>query len=320
MSNFSKFPSIEQFRNVIHDIHHLDLPSDKKKITFHGTVKLHGTNAAVGFNYNKNIFWVQSRGGIITPEKDNYNFAKFAYHNEANLWPVFKEIHEKFGNISKTVIFGEWCGGKIQKGVALQKLKQMFVIFAILIDDERWLLPEELGKYELPQHYIYNIENFPKWDLEINFDHPALSQNKLIELTSEVEKCCPVAKQLGVEGTGEGIVWVTHFNNEVYRFKVKGRDHSVTKVKTLVNVDVEKVNSIEEFVNYAVTENRLKQGLDELTKGEEPSMKKIGEFIRWMCNDIEKEELDTMEKNGLKLSDVNKRIAQRSKEWYVQNF
>ena len=41
--------------------------------------------------------------------------------------------------------------------------------------------------------------------------------------------------------------------------KVKGEKHSSSKVKKLASVDVEKLNSIKDFVDYAVTESRLEQ-------------------------------------------------------------
>ena len=70
-----------------------------------------------------------------------------------------------------------------------------------------------------------------------------LSQNKFIELVEEVEKECPVSKQFNVSGIGEGIVWTTEYKGETYRFKTKGEKHSVSKVKTVVPIDIEKINS-----------------------------------------------------------------------------
>lgn len=64
MKKMIKFPSIEQFRNIVSNIlRHFnfvgldesgeaiyDQTLQKPTITFKGTVKLHGTNAGVSFN------------------------------------------------------------------------------------------------------------------------------------------------------------------------------------------------------------------------------------------------------------------------------
>jgi hypothetical protein len=85
MKKMIKFPSIEQFRTVVSNVNRhfnfvgLDENGDtiydptlsKPVITFKGTVKLHGTNAGVSFDYgydeNSSEFWAQSRENIITP-------------------------------------------------------------------------------------------------------------------------------------------------------------------------------------------------------------------------------------------------------------
>jgi DNA-binding transcriptional regulator GbsR (MarR family) len=48
-----KYPAIEQFRNAIRDVAH-KFPNEKPIVEFHGTVKLHGTNASVGMVYGYN--------------------------------------------------------------------------------------------------------------------------------------------------------------------------------------------------------------------------------------------------------------------------
>lgn len=82
-----KFPSIEQFRNTVksvqltHDYVGRDTNedpiyehiSDYPVVQFTGTVKLHGTNAAIRI-CNGEITY-QSRENVITPQKDNAGFA-----------------------------------------------------------------------------------------------------------------------------------------------------------------------------------------------------------------------------------------------------
>lgn len=78
------YPKIQQFRNVVSTIRRessfVGLDADENPIyndalqkpilTFKGTIKLHGTNAAVCYNEISGI-WFQSRSRIITPESDN---------------------------------------------------------------------------------------------------------------------------------------------------------------------------------------------------------------------------------------------------------
>jgi hypothetical protein len=90
MKKMIKFPSIEQFRSVVATVLRqfnfvgldengdaiYDTTKPKPTLTFKGTVKLHGTNAAVCWNASSGM-WAQSRENIITPEKDNAGFAFF---------------------------------------------------------------------------------------------------------------------------------------------------------------------------------------------------------------------------------------------------
>lgn len=211
-------------------------------------------------------------------------------------------------------IYGEWCGGSIQKGVALNQLPKMFVIFGVKVDD-KWI---DIVRHDNEQG-IYHIEQFPTFMVDIDFNNPELIQNTLLELTMKVEELCPVGKQLGVEGIGEGIVF-TSIDNPDLKFKSKGEKHSVSKVKVLNSINEEEVNSINEFVEYSVTENRLKQGLDYMKENNiELSQKSTGEYIRWIVNDIIKEELDVIVANTIDLKKANAKISQKAREFYFNN-
>jgi hypothetical protein len=148
---------------------------------------------------------------------------------------------------------------------------------------------------------------------------PQLVQNDLTDLTIAVEEQCPVAKHFGAEGIGEGIVWSVEFKGVVHRFKVKGEKHSSSKVKTLAAVDVEKLNSITEFIDYVVTESRFNQALENTYPNNEPiDIKKMGDLIRWVVNDVIKEESDTLAKSGLEPKDVNKYISAKVREMFFK--
>ncbi len=72
------------------------------------TEKIDGTNAQI-FITDEDEFLVGSRTRWITPEQDNFGFARWAYENEAML-------REALGPGQH---FGEWWGSKIQRRYGL---------------------------------------------------------------------------------------------------------------------------------------------------------------------------------------------------------
>ena len=331
----SSFTDIGQFREVIRGIKQaaqfvgidengeviVNREADMPVVKFHGTVKIHGTNAGIAEDKDSNM-WYQGRTQVVSIRKDNAGFAFFAESKKDIFHDFIQSIRKKTNIWDKTiVIFGEWCGGNIQKGVAICGLPKMFVIFAVKVvkDTNSYYLTRDVwSEYSSPDNHIFNINDFPSFDIDIDFSNPALVQNRLIEITEEVEKECPVAKCFGVSGIGEGVCWEGYYKDSRYIFKVKGEKHSVSKVKKLAEVDVEKINSIQEFVNYAVTENRLNQGIEQVftSNGEIPNRSKTGDYLRWIVNDIAKEEMDTMISNNLEPKDVNKYISEKARKWF----
>ena len=342
----SSFTDIGQFRNTIKSVkmayQFVGLDDDGEAIvdrnatppiiTFKGTVKSHGSNAGVAQDKDGEI-WYQSRGNIITPEKDNAGFAFFAESHKEVFKSFFADLREITQIHDKTiVIFGEWCGGNIQKGVALNGLPKMLIIFAVKIvtDDETenyYLNEETWAHLKSPDEKIapiYNINDFESFTIDIDFANPLMAQNKLIEITEGVEKECPIGKAFGRKlgednTTGEGVVWVGWYKGSRYIFKVKGEKHSSSKVKKLAPVDTEKLNSINEFVEYACTENRLNQAIEQVftVNDKAPDITAMGDFIRWVIKDIMKEEIDTFKDNKLEPKDVNKYISNVARKWFM---
>ncbi len=340
-----KMPSIEQFRNVVASINRqycfigLDENGDgiydntlpKPIITFKGTVKLHGTNASVCYNPVGDI-WAQSKENIISVEQDNVGFAFFVESNKDSFRDLISEIMIKNDldmDKNSISIYGEWCGSSIQKGVGITNLPKSFFIFGVKIspitadEDEEKLNPAYWVDYSYLRNTaknIFNIDDYQTYSIDVDFNMPQLVQNQLSELTIAVEDECPVAKAFGFPNTiGEGIVWTTNVNGVTYRFKTKGEKHSSSKVKTIGTVDVEKLNSIKDFVDYAVTESRFNQSLENVFPNNEPvDVKKMGDVIRWVVNDVIKEEMDTMVENKIEPKEVNKYISTRVREMFFK--
>lgn len=327
-----KYPSIEQFRNLVklvrlqHDYKGKDENdnsiylnnSDYPILKFKGTVKIHGTNAAIVINKPENelplncTYTFQSRNNIITPEDDNFNFA-----TEMSKLDLINLANQTLSEINKTeaVLYGEWCGPGIQNNVAVADLpNRIFVIFGLKINGKWVDLPETLKDHSCN---IYNVNDFETFEVDIDFNKPELVQNKLIELTEQVELKCPVGTYFGIKGIGEGIVF-NCVKKPLYMFKSKGEKHSVSKVKTLNSIDVELLNSIESFVEYAVTENRLLQGIEYLKEQKiDLDINSTGQFVKWVMSDIAKEELDTLTSNNLTMKNIAGAASKKASKWFI---
>jgi len=89
------------------------------------TEKLDGTNASIYISEDGE-FLVGSRTRWITPEEDNYGFAKWAYKNKEELMKLGHGHH-----------FGEWWGKGIQRGY--NEIEKKFSLFNTI----RWCLHDQ---------------------------------------------------------------------------------------------------------------------------------------------------------------------------------
>lgn len=86
------------------------------------TEKIDGTNAAVVITEDGRI-GAQSRSRLITPEDDNFGFARWVQENAKELMQLGAGHH-----------FGEWWGSGIQRGYGLPKGEKRFSLFNV----DRW--------------------------------------------------------------------------------------------------------------------------------------------------------------------------------------
>lgn len=117
---------------------------------------------------------------------------------------------------------------------------------------------------------------------------------------------------------GEGIVWSPgKVRDSRLVFKTKGEKHQSSKTKTLIPVDVEKINNIKELVDSFLTESRLNQGLEQLREADlDISRKNVGTFLKWINGDVIKEELDTIMENGFEPKELNGAISNKARTWF----
>jgi hypothetical protein len=300
---------------------------------FHGTTKLHGTNHSIVIDTEEG-FYTQSRERVSTPEKDNAGSSIWSHTHREHFEDVLRPFMEDMLDAKTCIVYGEWCGGSIQAKVALNKLPKMFVIFGFkFIDHDEshaWVSLENfkaLGDLLADEtKNIYHIEQFPTWDIEIDFEAPEEVQNEIIKITEEIEKQCPVAYKLGSDGIGEGVVFsciteIEGMKTKDLIFKSKGEEHAgKSKVKVLAPVDVERINNITQLVTKLTPEWRLEQMYQntfDTLNGGTGDMKKLGLFLSAVVGDIVKEELDTIIASDFEVKDLTKSINKVTRDWFL---
>jgi hypothetical protein len=263
------------------------------KVSFRGTVKLHGTNGGVHVT-PEGVVTAQSRNRPLVVGDDNLGFASFVDKNA----DFFRDVARG----QDITYFGEWCGPGIQKGCAIHKLpSRQFVVFTAWKEeagyipmcgvDPQWSAPVYLAQ--------------PAGYLEIDFQDPASVKKAAEEatlLTERVEFQCPWAAQWDLTGIGEGVVWVPLGGNppELY-FKSKGEKHRATKPKEKGERSTPEVlENVLTFLNFAVTPHRLAQGVEYVEEMGYPlDMTSTSHFLRWFAGDVERECTDNIEASGL---------------------
>jgi hypothetical protein len=304
--------------------------------------KTHGSNLGVCFN-NQTGLYVQSRKNIITPEKDNAGSAFFVMSKEEIFKSLILELAEENNiDLDNYIIslYGEWAGANIQKNANVSGLDKMVILFdyfkvSPLIQDEedseaaQWYETKSSRWVDSIEDRIFNVNNFPGATgfIEVDFEHPAEANNKLIEIMEDFEKNSPIAKYFNKpENVGEGIVcsFIDERGNRNV-FKVKGEAHSKGsgKVKTLKPVDSVLEQKKIDFVNdIACTESRLGQMWTEIVhsvhNGDESlmEMKQMGDFLRLVIKDVIKEEFDIMAERGLEPKPLNGLISKVARGWF----
>lgn len=279
-------------------------------VSYKGKVKIHGMNGAVQVTPEGRV--AQSRTKILTPEDDNAGFANWVKESPDGWTPGY-------------IIFGEWCGKGIMKGVAISQVpSKNFAVFAArsLEEPDRLIIePEELRNlvpYDLSIHILPWFTNLTI-DFSGSSDEIAEALTGVNDLVKEVEKKDPwVSETFGVDGIGEGVVYypvshlgATNFNNLC--FKAKGEEHKTIKAPS-VQMDASVVSGIQEFVDLVITMARLEQGV---TTTGDLDQKNIGKFITWIQGDVQKECQDELEASALTWKQVAKAVSDTARNWYL---
>lgn len=345
MKRHIDFGSIEQFRTVVQSVSHttrfqgldeqgqpifdgtLPLPV----VTAVGAEKIHGANAAVCYSIPDG-FWVQSHSNIITPTQDNAGCAFAAMANQTHWMNIIETLADKHDidlNTKIISVYYEWCGGNIQKNACVSGEEKMSIIFRhfkvspLEQSETEKAVWHETNGIDNSEQRIFNVDNFPKVELTIDFNDPVPAMDAMSELVARVENQSGIAKHFNREtNVGEG--WVFSFvdsSGNLLRWKAKGEKHQATKVKKMKVDDPREADKIE-FAQYAVTAGRCEQAWNEIfgvdNEKQQPSEKATGQFIKWVLSDIIKEELDVLTQRELEPKAVNGYISKIARDWFFE--
>lgn len=292
---FVPFPKIGRLCHAADSCkYYRDLPD---VLTYEGTVKLHGTNTAVVQDAPGGPIAVQSRNKFIAPNEpgrpktDNCGSAAFVMARDADFLEMFASIRSRTepfvvaklvvseDDVSlkltqPVVLFGEFVGRGVQKGVGVSAFDPFLVLFDAVVGSRRVPFTEACDA----SRGIRNVREFETWALSVPRDDIAGATARADAIAEEVGADCPVARALGKPGKGEGVVWrcKDHPSSRLW-FKSKCAEHSVS-------LPVPKGRAAAaEFADRFVTPARLRQAVD-------AGHTLLGQFVKWVVEDVMTEE------------------------------
>ena len=268
---------------------------------------------------------------MISVDDDNMGFAKFVDSLDTN-------IYNDSGNI--VVLYGEWAGQGIQSNDAITKIdRKIFAPFAVVIynnDGDTAMsiktdtadvrnVVEAAGLSDHPDVVV--IDTIDTIDINFNGEEPEVQAvaDALNEKIKEFETVDTWVKDVfGVEGPGEGFV-VTPQTDDYedfynWSFKIKTEAHSVNKSSKSVITKAEASKDVLDFVDRFVTSARLEQAVSELGGDDEMDMTKMGDFLKWMGQDVKKESVDELEASDLEWKNVSKHLTNKSRMWFMNRY
>lgn len=276
-----------------------------------------------------------SRERYISIQSDNAGFAAFCSGQKqvSAIRTIERRLRVDSGSSDDDTItiYGEWCGPGIQKGVAVNQLPERhFVVFAAsrssILGEHMYI--DVVGPFKsiFSDASIYSIYDSPTWSIDVDFSDELACErmlNNVEELTLAVEARCPYATGFSISGIGEGIVWTPigeHFGRSELFWKSKGPKHREVKSKaSQPSLQPEQLESVEAFVEYALTEARLEKGLDHVrAMGHEVDMKSTGLFLKWLADDIIRECADELTANSLEWKFAARYVNTRALSFWKQ--
>ncbi len=301
----------------------LDLPI----LTFTGTEKVHGTNMAVCLTGND--VWVQNRNKIVTPGKDTDQDGMAQYvADNLKAWTRLLYVIVADGRIDLSthtiVIDCEWAGGKIMNGNAscsgTDKAAYIFKYFRVVSnkDDSSEYFPFVYNVNA--EEGMYKLSSFGLSALTIDFNDPEKAIADLKILAEHVEDNSEIAKFYGkLDNVGEGVYLTAWHGDELLRLKTKGDKHGgkpKVKRENYTVITDKDAKAIDDLAQTVTPEWRLNQAIRETGATSE---KHTGLVIKWMIDDIRKEEEPTMREAGLEFKQIQGTVVSIIKEYFFDS-
>ena len=339
------WPEIEGLNNTRkYTSTHPEILNDQSRVRYRCKVKLHGMNHAVQVHADGRVI-PQSRTTELSVENDNAGFAKWVKSHE-DLWTAGEIIKDM-------VVFGEWIGPGVQKGVACSEIpKKCFAVFAARSFDETIFMvePRELSMLVcgIPDTHVIPWHEDTGGEIAMSLQGKMMPTETIIDLDQEDEVLAPIVERInlrvayvekvdpwveavfGIKGTGEGLVFYpysdahqgyTNFTNLC--FKAKGEKHKNIATAKPAQLNAESAASVEDFVNLVLTLPRLEQGATAVVSGGQPiamltyETKLTGNFVKWIATDVQKETQDELTASNLKWDQVLKPLSEKARNWYL---
>ena len=324
-ADFHAFPSINQFRHFVMEIAYRRAKAPESipwKLTLLGTVKLHGTHADVVAVRHADDTWrwhVQSRNRKLEAGSDNMGC--FAFLSAGPVDALIEAVVARHRDLhgwepDRIEIAGEFCGGNIQKHVALNQLPRMFVAFGVRIDGMWRGFGDYSGAFDsFAAAGVYSVLRAPSHRIAVDTRDLTASEPELMALTASAAAACPFAATFGIDGRGEGLVWTVEewkADSRIW-FKTKGAEFAGAVWKEEKEDEEGESNDKQgrrkersgreaaaQFAKCAVREPRLLQGLEYLSEMGLPILtaedrdRAAGPFVSWVIADVLKEEWDVL--------------------------
>ncbi|MFO0576852.1 MAG: RNA ligase family protein [Polyangia bacterium] len=288
-------------------------------VRYRAKVKLHGSNCAV--QVTEDGVHAQSRTSMLTPEADYKGFAAFVRANEG----YFRSLRPG------CVLFGEWCGPGVEKGMAISQARtKIFALFAVRVGERLVYEPEEIRALVPDAPEGVHVLPWEGDEVSVDFGSRAQLDAVAAEVSARVaavEREDPwVRSMFGISGLGEGLVlYPVSVNGQPpsaeperlgqLMWKAKGEKHRTAGAKAAAQVSATVAASVDEFVSLLVTEARLEQGLGAVCGGVRDP-RATGRFLAWVGADVQKESVAELEASGLTWQSVEKAVQARARSWF----
>jgi hypothetical protein len=165
---------------------------------------------------------------------------------------------------------------------------------------------------------FYNLREFATYTVTLDLNFPQKCEEALSTLALAVEAHSPIAKYFNKpDNVGEGVyLWcIETKDHPTYRLKAKGDKHGgKPKRKKTQKESPEKVKALEELADKVTPSWRLQQGIQETNA---TSQKDIGALLKWVNQDIIKEESEVIEQGGSTHKELQRYISKITKDYFL---